>query len=442
MLFASALFYAQFLIGQETSPIFYRQYASQKYMKELMVSHPEMVEARSAIERHTYDFLRYGLPDTPYIPVVFHFIGSASASITLDDVVVQLSMLNLAFNLPELPMDENYHPAWTAEHFDEKAAMPSIGFCLATQDPLGNPTTGILYVPSQTDSFMVGTAITTSEGGGSIGWEPKNYLNIYVAPLDGGVAGFAQMPGGPNGSDGIVINTAFFARKNQQAFVEANPSMSNYSLGRTLVHLVGTYLNLYELWNDDQPCTDDFVMDTPIHNAPNYDKPGYRHVSTCMDNPVEMTMNLMDNTDDEAQFMFTNGQMMRMYATLAPDGGPRAGLRTLSLQCGGGHLDIGSDGRSNNSNLVESTGKFEISVYPNPASDGFTVMITSPCEGETRLSMYSQLGVEQHAQTIDNASAGMTNSIYINAWDWSPGMYLLRAQCGSETASVKVLLEH
>jgi hypothetical protein len=34
--------------------------------------------------------------------------------------------------------------------------------------------------------------------------------------------------------------------------------------------------------------------------------------STCSGNPVEMTMNYMDYTDDRGMFMFSNGQKSRM----------------------------------------------------------------------------------------------------------------------------------
>jgi hypothetical protein len=32
------------------------------------------------------------------------------------------------------------------------------------------------------------------------------------------------------------------------------------------------------------------------------------HYSTCSGNPVEMTMNYMDYTDDRGMYMFSNGQ--------------------------------------------------------------------------------------------------------------------------------------
>jgi hypothetical protein len=310
---------------------------------------------------------------------------------------------------------------------------------------MGNPSTGMLYVPSTIETYPLDASVSTTTDGGTLGWDVQKYLNIYVTKLERDVAGYAQMPGGPKESDGIFINEALFARKDQDAFISSNPEKANYSFGKTLAHLVGSYLNLYELWNDDQPCADDYVHDTPIHNAPNYEKPGYRHISTCGDNPVEITMNIMDNTDDEEQYMFTNGQMMRMYATLAPDTGPRAGLRSLGIRCepsGVGATSTQSGDRESEGSATDSPkDKMTISVYPNPASDGFTVMVNAPCEEQIQLTAFNQLGSQQYSQQVDGAAVGRTNAIYISCRDWAPGMYVVKANCGKEGASAKVVLE-
>jgi hypothetical protein len=72
-------------------------------------------------------------------------------------------------------------------------------------------------------------------------------------------------------------------------------------------------MNLRHIWGD-ATCGSDLVSDTPTHNAANYGVPAYPHYSTCSGNPVEMTMNYMDYTDDRGMFMFSNGQKSRMGA--------------------------------------------------------------------------------------------------------------------------------
>jgi hypothetical protein len=431
---------SHWVTAQEAPIPVYRQYATQQYMKQLMAKHPEMVEARSAIERQTYDFLRFGLPDTPTIAVVFHLVGDAAASIKEEDILAQLDALNRDFSSPEIPTGEDAHPALAAEGFAERAARPTINFCLADLSAAGGPAAGVFYAPSSTAEHAVGAVVGNAENGGTPAWEPKSHLNIWVAALENGLAGHAQMPGGPAESDGIVIHPDYLPRAAKPEGATEGSVEAKYGLGRTLSHLVGSYLNLYELWNDDQPCADDNVHDTPIHNAPNYGEPGYRHVSTCMDNPEEMTMNIMDNTDDVGQYLFTNGQMMRMYATLAPEGGPRAGLRQGS--CTGLGLDGPIEGRSiENDKGQPATQPFSVTAYPNPANSGFTVLIGSPCEDQLTIEAYNELGARQYSNMVGNAVVGETNAFFINAEAWPPGAYVVRARCGRDAATVKVLLE-
>ncbi len=425
--------------AQEEPTTVYRQYATQQYMKELLAAHPEVAETRSAIERHTYDWLRFGLPDTPTIALVFHVVGTPASAITMADINKQVDALNRDFSDPAFPGEAAAHQAWHAERFSERAARPSIRFCLANQSPGGGPG-GVLYVPSQVPEFAVGAGVMNAQQGGSAAWDPQHYLNVFIAQLDGGVAGFAQMPGGPTATDGVVINMDYFSRNNQQGPNGPPPGLEKYSAGRTLAHLIGSYLNLYELWNDDQPCTDDNVHDTPIHNAPNYGEPGYRHISTCGDNPVEMTMNVMDNTDDVGQYMFTNGQVMRMYATLATEGGPRAGLREAPCSGGGlgGEPTMGRAATGHNAG--QTGGKLAISLFPNPASEGFTVVVKSPCESSLWLTAHNAIGVLVHNQQLE-VVAGGTNSIYVGTRGWAPGMHSVQVRCGQETASAKLVIE-
>jgi hypothetical protein len=126
------------------------------------------------------------------------------------------------------------------------------------------------------------------------------------------------MPGGPAATDGVVINARYFGIKNDRN--------DPFGRGKTLTHLVASYLGLYELWNSLEPCFDDRVYDTPVHNDPNAGA-GIegRHVSTCYGHELEMYMNFMDNTEDSLLCMFTRGQVLRMQGMLS-EGGPRNGL--------------------------------------------------------------------------------------------------------------------
>nr|WP_218155326.1 M43 family zinc metalloprotease [Chitinophaga sp. YR627] len=138
-------------------------------------------------------------------------------------------------------------------------------------------------------------------------------MNIWiVGAMSGGVIGYAQFPGGAAATDGVVIA--------DDCFGNTGTATSPFNKGRTATHEIGHWLNLRHIWGD-ATCGNDFVGDTPTQNAPNYGCPGYPHLSTCAGNPIEMTMNYMDYTDDRCMYMFTAGQKTRMLATFLTGGG-------------------------------------------------------------------------------------------------------------------------
>ena len=143
---------------------------------------------------------------------------------------------------------------------------------------------------------------------------PSNTLNIWVANIGGGILGYAQFPGGPSTTDGVVISPQYFGNT---GYVSAP-----YNEGRTATHEVGHYLNLRHIWGDGRCKQDDFVADTPDSDGPNYGCPSYPTVN-CRSN--DMTMNYMDYVYDQCMYMFSEGQKARMR-TIFMDGGSRTGF--------------------------------------------------------------------------------------------------------------------
>ena len=142
-------------------------------------------------------------------------------------------------------------------------------------------------------------------------------MNIWVCNLADGLLGYAQFPGGPPETDGVVIlNTAFGTT--------TGTATAPFNGGRTATHEVGHFLNLRHIWGDDFLCAaSDLVADTPNAAGPNFGKPNFPHVS-CNNGPNgDMFMNYMDYVDDDSMFMFTPQQVARMLATLE---GPRSML--------------------------------------------------------------------------------------------------------------------
>ena len=175
----------------------------------------------------------------------------------------------------------------------------------------------INFIESKRDCWPLDNSIKDKEKGGTPPIDPGTNINIWVADLGGESRGYAQMPGGPDETDGIVIDYRFLG-------IDGS-AVAPYNKGKTLTHLIANYLNLHSIWGEGF-CKDDRVKDTPIHNTPNFGCPKYKHITTCSDDIVtEMTINFMDNTDDACTTMFTQGQRNRIYANLLP-GGPRHSL--------------------------------------------------------------------------------------------------------------------
>ena len=189
----------------------------------------------------------------------------------------------------------------------------STQFALASKDPKGKPTTGITRTKTTQTSFDTDDSVKFSATGGVNSWPTDKYLNIWVCTLANGILGYAQFPGGPKKTDGVVIlNTAFGT---------SGTASPPFNLGRTATHEVGHWLNLRHIWADTEDCSGtDFVADTPNAAGPNYGKPKFPHV-TCNNGPSgDMFVNYMDYVDDAAMFMFTTQQVVRMQAALS---GPR-----------------------------------------------------------------------------------------------------------------------
>jgi hypothetical protein len=140
-------------------------------------------------------------------------------------------------------------------------------------------------------------------------FEPESHLNLWVCALSGGILGYAQFPGGPASTDGVVIDYRAFGTK--------GTAQAPFNLGRTATHEIGHYFNLRHIWADTEDCSgSDFVADTPNAAGPNYGTPAFP-VVTCSNGPNgDMFMNYMDYVDDVAMFLFTAQQVVRMRTAL------------------------------------------------------------------------------------------------------------------------------
>lgn len=241
------------------------------------------------------------------IPVVVHVVWNKDhpeQNISDAQVKSQIDVLNQDYR--RLNPDVSGTPA----PFLPLTADARVEFALADKDPAGNPTPGITRRKTDTASFSDDDGVKSAPTGGADAWPADKYLNIWVCPLGGGLLGYAQFPGGPAATDGVVIL--------HSAFGTTGTATAPFNKGRTATHEIGHWLNLRHIWGDDGTgCSgSDFVDDTPNQAGSNYGQPAFPHI-TCNNGPNgDMFMNYMDYVDDPAMFMFTPEQVVRMQATL------------------------------------------------------------------------------------------------------------------------------
>jgi hypothetical protein len=237
------------------------------------------------------------------IPVVVHVVyHTRDQNISDEQVRSQIDVLNRDFRRA------NPDAATVPDPFAPLIADARLNFRLADTDPEGNTTAGVVRTATSRRSFTTDDRVKFSDTGGDDAWPSYSYLNIWVCELD--VLGYAQFPGGPTETDGIVIF--------HSAFGTTGTAQAPFNLGRTTTHQVGHWLNLYHIWGDDGAgCSGtDFVPDTPNQAGENYGRPDFPQIS-CMNGPNgDLFMNYMDYVDDVARFMFTSGQVARMQTCL------------------------------------------------------------------------------------------------------------------------------
>ncbi|MCC7196510.1 MAG: zinc metalloprotease [Gemmatimonadaceae bacterium] len=247
------------------------------------------------------------------IPVVVHVVyRTASENISTAQIKRQIAVLNKDFRATN-PDKSKVPLVWKGLVTDSR-----IKFVLASKDPKGKATTGITRTKTTRTSFGTGDTVKSKSTGGVDGWPSTKYLNVWVCTLAGGLLGYAQFPGGPAKTDGVVIlNTAFGT---------GGTTRAPFNLGRTATHEIGHWLNLRHIWGDREDCGGtDYVADTPNASGPNYGKPTFPHIS-CNNGPNgDMFMNYMDYVDDAAMYMLTAQQVVRIHAALD---GPRSSIGT------------------------------------------------------------------------------------------------------------------
>ncbi|MEM9991337.1 MAG: S-layer homology domain-containing protein [Bacteroidota bacterium] len=179
-----------------------------------------------------------------------------------------------------------------------------IAFCLATVDPMGRSTTGILRHNYRRPSYNYDYVENTIKM--QTAWDRKKYLNVWVVDFPE-YAGYAYYPGtlppDIDKWDGVVVATPYVG-----SMKNPSPISARYE-GRVVTHEVGHWLNLIHILGEMESCSStDLVSDTPAQSRPTH----CHNNRTCGTN--DMVGNHMDYGD--CSNMFTHGQRDRMRSAL------------------------------------------------------------------------------------------------------------------------------
>jgi hypothetical protein len=387
-----------------------KECASQTYNHQQSISNPALSkriqEAESFIKKHLY----YSEPvmspagvtgsglSVIEIPVIVHVLyNSPEQKISEEQVRSQIDVLNEDFRklngMANIP-----------DYFKSTAADCFIEFTLATIDPEGKATKGIVWKKTNESYFTSDDRIKYSRSGGDDAWDADRYLNIWVGKLSAGMVGYSSAPGCLKEKDGIVLRYT--------AFGTSGTATAPYHLGRTAVHEAGHWLGLKHIWGD-RHCGDDEVSDTPPQKGPTKGCP-LTAVASC-DNTASgsMYMNYMDLTHDACTGMFTLGQRDRMRALFVP-GGPRHAL--LSSQ--------------NNANAslplpvelpIDAAPVNPVNIYPNPATNMITVNTNNVNNLKSDfITIHNHLGKLMMQENITS------QTMHLNVSNLQQGLYYIK----------------
>lgn len=346
------------------------------------------------------------------IPVVIHVLyNTAEQNISDEQIKSQINILNNDFG------KKNNDTTLIPAAFAPLSSDCRIQFALATSDPTGRTTNGIVRIKTNRSTWNQDDQMKFSVSGGSDAWDSRSYLNIWVCNLTKTILGYSTFPGAAPEKDGVVIRTDVFG-------INRN-NHTTYNKGRTTTHEVGHWLNLKHLWGDTD-CGDDGVADTPPQKTYNSGCPSFPQISAKSCNPLstgDMFMNFMDFTDDGCMHMFTAGQKERIHRLFEP-----SGARESLVYSKGLHI-VSEQTAPSASN---TDGNFKLILSPNPANAYTTLRLSNQTlpQGCT-YSIYDLTG----RPVIQAQLTGNT----ISTKQLPSGIYLLKLRMGGQLLVTKLV---
>jgi len=324
----------------------YIRCATDELEQELQLLNPEFIAERDAQIEKARQILRdnpqwrtdSSTQNTIYIPVVFHVLyfnngdNTSAFQIGANFDQINLDFQNLNPDGDEIPSAPNpsdapYDPGVDYSHQAVRGTH-NVVFVGAQGETSGSQliegTTILRYqissssISGVSDASSTASSITPDQSswpGGSGGYK-NGYLNIYIAPLTGGLLGQAYL-GFP---ESVVLNDSVGS-------VENPGSAGGYNRGRTLTHELGHNFTFNHIFNSSN-CGDSLWNDIPAQYVNNrganiYEWPtgsgnfwGRDGENSCISSTGkgDQFMNYMDYVYDDQMRMFSEEQALDGYA--------------------------------------------------------------------------------------------------------------------------------
>ena len=314
-----------------------RPCATDEHYQRLLLQYPQLAEYEAQYNKQIRDAIAArttSATDTTIydIPLVIHVIHDYGVENIPDDTLYQAAAIWAQVYMKQNADTAGVIPIFAGNIPNSNVRYignPRIRLHLATIDPNGNPTKGIVRF----NSYLTQNGDDQAKFGD---WPSTKYVNVWFinafGNADAGAAAYAYLP--PTISyigadyDGVICLASY-----------ANFLQGGSDDDKTVPHEIGHVLNLEHPWgNTNQPavaCGDDGVDDTPPtmgHNPVGcaasalYDAAcaaGYSKTYTSHDGTMDSVVNYPDTVNAQnimdytyCQRMFTYGQVVRMRTAL------------------------------------------------------------------------------------------------------------------------------